>query len=164
MELYLIRHGLAGERGEYSNDDERPLTGEGEKKTAKVAQQLKEKEIKFDLVLTSPLVRAKQTAEILLKAGLTTVVEEFEPLRPEGEIQKWLQWLSQWRDYNDDSRLALVGHEPDLSKWAELLVWARTEEKLILKKAGIIGLNLSDRESPLGKSQLFLLISPKWLL
>ncbi|MBR8830602.1 MAG: 2,3-bisphosphoglycerate-dependent phosphoglycerate mutase [Chroococcopsis gigantea SAG 12.99] len=164
MELYLIRHGLAGERGQYTNDDERPLTDEGEKKTAAVARQLKDKGIRFDLVLTSGLMRAKQTAAILEKAKLTPRVEESAALRPGGEIEEWINWLGCWSDYNDRSRLALVGHEPDLSQWAELLVWGEIKEKLNLKKAGIIGLNLPSRENLIAQSELFLLISPKWFI
>jgi phosphohistidine phosphatase len=55
-----------------------------------------------------------------------------------------------------------VGHQPDLTDWAEQLIWGEIKEKLILKKAGIIGLSVPPIASPLGHSQLFLLTSPKW--
>jgi phosphohistidine phosphatase len=64
MKLYFVRHGLAGQSGDYLNDGERPLTEEGRAKTAKIAQRLGQLGVKFDLILTSPLVRAVQTAEI----------------------------------------------------------------------------------------------------
>ena len=66
MHLYLIRHGIAAEPEEYDTDSERPLTKEGERKTRKIAQRLYELEIQFDLILTSPLLRAQQTAAVLM--------------------------------------------------------------------------------------------------
>jgi len=60
--------------------------------------------------------------------------------------------------------LALVGHQPDLGNWAETLVWGYAKEKLVLKKAGVIGINIPDTGSPIGKSELFLLTSPKWVI
>ncbi|MER3478596.1 MAG: phosphohistidine phosphatase SixA, partial [Leptolyngbya sp. ERB_1_2] len=60
--------------------------------------------------------------------------------------------------------LALVGHEPDLSGWAELLVWGEVRDRILLKKAGMIGLDLPDSGSAISNSQLFWLTPPKFLL
>ncbi len=122
IELYLIRHGLAGEHGSYANDNERPLTEDGKKKTHQVAQRLLDLEMKFGLILTSPLVRAHQTADILLKVGLSQKLEVASYLAPGGNINEWLEWLRSWQP-EAESSLALVGHEPDLSTWAEMLLW-----------------------------------------
>ncbi|HAC64969.1 MAG TPA: phosphohistidine phosphatase SixA, partial [Cyanothece sp. UBA12306] len=54
-QIYLIRHGIAADRSEYTNDAARPLTDQGREKTAKVAQSLQKIGINFDLILTSPL-------------------------------------------------------------------------------------------------------------
>jgi phosphohistidine phosphatase len=164
MEIYLIRHGLAGQHGDYSDDTIRPLTSEGVKKTTKVAKQLLKQGLSFEIVLTSPLRRARQTAEILIKVGLSDRLEEFSPLAPGGEIQAWVKWYTQWYSNGSKGTIALVGHEPDLSCWAELLVWGEAKEKLSLKKAGAIGLQVPEIQQPIGESELFLLISPKWLL
>ncbi len=164
MELYLIRHGIAAERTDYSHDEERPLTEQGRQKTTKVAQRLVEVGSKFDLILTSPLVRAKETAEILKKIGLSQEIALFLPLSPNGNLQDWIEWYCQSHHNNDTSCLALVGHQPDLGDWAEILVWGKAKGKLELKKAGIIGLSLPKTITPIGNSQLFLLTSPKWLL
>ncbi|NJK48453.1 phosphohistidine phosphatase SixA [Candidatus Gracilibacteria bacterium] len=166
MELYIIRHGIAGDRDpiKYPNDEERPLTEPGRMRTKKVAQQLKEKELWFDIILTSPLVRAHQTAEILQKEGLCDRVEEFAALSPDGDIQTWVNWWLESKYNKENSCIALVGHQPDLGNWAEILIWGSPKEKLILKKAGIFGLLLPEGETPIGNSQLFLLTSPKWLL
>ncbi|MFE1744900.1 phosphohistidine phosphatase SixA [Coleofasciculus sp. H7-2] len=163
MELYLIRHGIAAEASEDANDEERSLTREGHKKTAKVAKRLDEIGLRFDLILTSPLVRARQTAEILVAAGLCPHLEESSCLAPAGDIKTWLSWLEAWQ-LGGGMKLALVGHQPNLGNWAEILVWDATQEALILKKAGMIGLTLPSARSPVGHSQMFLLTSPKWLL
>ena len=66
VELYLIRHGVAAERGEnYPDDTKRPLTNEGVQKLRKEAKALLELDITFDVILTSPLVRTRQTAEVV---------------------------------------------------------------------------------------------------
>ena len=162
MELYLIRHGIAAERGTYTNDAERPLTDKGRQKTKKVAQRLYDIGLRFDLILTSPLLRASQTAEILQNSGLTEQVEISFYLAPGGNIQDWLHWLSQWRDSDPGKYLALVGHQPNLGNWAELLVWGKVTGQILVKKAGVIGITLPKTGTPIGNSELFILTSPKY--
>lgn len=164
MQLYIIRHGIAAEKTEYKNDEERPLIEKGRQKTEKVAQRLLDSGIHFDLILTSPLVRAKQTAEILHESGLSDQLEEFPALAPDGNIQDWVNWWLKSRYNLDESSLALVGHEPDLGNWAETLIWGQSQGKLVIKKSGVIGLELPVGIDPRGKSNLFLLSSPKFLL
>jgi phosphohistidine phosphatase len=164
LHLYLIRHGIAGERGSYANDDERPLDDKGRKQTKKVAQRLDEMGLRFDLILTSPLVRSRQTAEILQAAKLSSEIEESPHLAPSGDIHAWLDWLQKWRSQGDRNCLAAVGHEPSLSNWAEILVWGEVKERLILKKAGIIGLTIPQGQTPIGNSSMFWLTAPKFLV
>jgi phosphohistidine phosphatase len=164
MELYLIRHGIAEEKQPGLKDEERQLTPEGRQKTEKVAQKLIKLDFKFDLILSSPLVRAHQTAEILIAAGLSSQLELSHHLSFEGNIHNWLtDWL-QPRKYTQKTRLALVGHEPCLSNWAEILLSGEAKDSLILKKAGMIGIKLPETGSPLGRSQMFWLTPPKYLL
>lgn len=163
MELYIIRHGLAGERGTYTNDEQRPLTEEGHHRTRHVANRLHQLGIQFDLIQTSPLVRARQTAEILQSAGLSQQLQESAALKPGGEINTWLEWLQSWSNQADRT-LAIVGHEPDLGEWAEQLIWGESHHSLVVKKAGVIGLLLPDRGSPIGQSQLFWLTPPRLLI
>lgn len=162
-ELYLIRHGLAGEHGTYANDDERPLTDEGQRKTKQVGKRLKDLGLSFSLILTSPLVRAAQTAEILQKAGLGDRVEVSPHLAPGGELGQWLAWFANWRSASTAS-LALVGHEPGLSRWTETLVWGEARDHLVLKKAGVIGLLPPEGGEMVGNCQLFFLSPPRLLL
>ncbi len=164
IELYLIRHGIAAEGANYAADSERPLTDKGRRQTKKVADWLYELGQRFDVILTSPLVRARQTAEILTACGLSSHMEESAYLAPDGDINSWLNWLQQCCQGRGGSTFALVGHQPDLGNWAEILVWGESKDKLVLKKAGIIGLSLEDCSTPVGNSQLFLLNSPKWII
>lgn len=162
-ELYLIRHGLAGERGTYANDDERPLTEAGVRKTQRVAKRLYELAIRFDLIQTSPLVRARQTAEILQAAKLSKNLEESPHLAPAGDLNAWVSWFETWRQQGG-KQLAIVGHEPDLGNWTEQLVWGNIQHHVVVKKAGVIGLLLPEQGSPIGNSELFWLTSPRLFL
>ncbi|MBC6430317.1 phosphohistidine phosphatase SixA [Nostoc sp. HG1] len=164
MELYLIRHGIAEDKGLDIKDEERSLTKEGRQKSEKVAQKLVKLGLSFDLILTSPLVRARQTAEILIAEKLSSQLEESSHLAPDGQISSWLKdWLEP-RNYSQNTQLALVGHEPDLTNWAEILLWGEVKGSLVLKKAGMIGIKLPETGSPLGRSQMFWLTPPKYLL
>ncbi len=164
MLIYLIRHGIAADRSEYTNDEDRPLTEQGSKKTEKIAQRIYEIGVRFDLIITSPLVRARQTADILNKVDLGSKVEERNYLAPNGDIQGWINWYLQLEERDKIKNIALVGHQPDLGNWGEMLFSGKMTEKIILKKAGIIGLKLPEKGNPLGNSELFLLTSPKWLI
>lgn len=161
-QLYLIRHGIAAERGTYPKDGDRPLTEAGQHKTTKVAERLYELGLRFDLILTSPLVRARQTAEILQSVGLSDRLEESDDLAPAGDFNHWLTWFNQWQ--SGGTQLALVGHQPDLGDWAETLIWGESRRQIVLKKAGVVGLLLPQAETPVGQSQLFWLTPPKFLL
>ncbi len=165
MEIYLVRHGIASDQENYTNDEERPLTNKGLQKTSQVAKRLYQLGLRFDLILTSPLVRARQTAELLQSAGLSSQIEESSYLAPASDIHAGLSWLEKWRSQASDSKgLALVGHQPDLGSWAEILVWGEAKEKLSLKKAGVIGLTVPETESLVGRGQLFWLTAPKLML
>ncbi|NEO56135.1 MAG: phosphohistidine phosphatase SixA [Okeania sp. SIO3B5] len=163
INVYFIRHGIAADAENYPTDAERPLTETGDRKTNKIAQQLKKLGLHFNLILTSPLVRAYQTAKIFQENKLSSKVEEFLPLAPDGEINIWLKWLKTWQP-QENRELALVGHQPDLANWAEILIWGEARQVLILKKAGVIGISLPEVGSPVGNSQMFWLAPPKFLL
>lgn len=160
MEVYLIRHGIAAERGTYADDDARPLVTKGIEKTTQVARRLVELGVNFDVILTSPLVRAQQTAKILLTEKLSDRLEEFDPLAPGGDLNAWLNWY----DHSDAQKVALVGHQPDLGNWTEMLVWGTIKEQIVVKKAGVIGINVPSRDKLVGNCQLFLLTAPKWFI
>lgn len=163
-ELYLIRHGIAAERREYSDDASRPLTEKGQARTQQVARRLKALGCEVDCILTSPLVRAQQTADILQTAGLAATVETSVCLAPGGDLQAWLGWLAQWQQQLPQGRLALVGHEPDLSHWAQQLVHGQRSDRWVLKKAGVIGVSVPAAGQAIGNGYLFWLTPPRLLL
>jgi phosphohistidine phosphatase len=162
LEIYLIRHGLAGQFGDYDDDALRPLTPEGLKKTQKVAQRLKTLGIQFDVVLTSPYTRALQTAIVLQSTGLVETLETLEHLQPDGEIPIVITHLKTLR--KTVNRIAIVGHEPDLTHLASQLIFGQDCENLMLKKAGVIGITAPIEGEIMGQCQLFWLVPPRLLL
>lgn len=163
MELYLIRHGIAQERTSDRPDRTRSLTAQGQEKTRQVAKKLYSLGLRFDSILTSPLVRSRQTAEILLEMQLSDRIFECVALAPDGDIFAWLNWLEQ-QQYSPSTKLALVGHQPDLGQWASMLIGNQAQAALVLKKVGIIGLTLPETGSALGRTQMFWLTPPKFLI
>ncbi len=164
MELYFIRHGIAQEATKGIKDEQRSLTEQGRKKTQKVAQRLKDLDLSFRLITTSPLVRAQQTAEILISTGLSSQLEQCSHLAPGGKIEDWVEkWLNN-QDYLPSTRLALVGHQPCLSNWTEILIWGEVKNSLVLKKAGIIGIKIPSTAPILGCCEMFWLTPPRYLL
>jgi phosphohistidine phosphatase len=168
MYLYLIRHGIAEDldpaADSIANDELRCLTKAGRKRVEQVADRLDELELKFDLIITSPLVRARQTAEILITKQLSPKLEISHELKPSGNLPAWLmEWDARSIDGNI-AQLALCGHEPHLSEWAELLIFGKVCHQLILKKGGIIGLKFTENRMAIGTAQLFCLLPPKYLI
>ena len=133
-ELYLVRHGIAAERGkEWPDDSKRPLTHKGIARMREIAGGLKDLDVRFDLILTSPLVRARQTADLLNEGlGGNTPLEETPLLAPGGARADLLEYL---RSKKKAGRIALVGHEPDLGQLAAFLIGARAP--LTFKKGGV---------------------------
>lgn len=166
--LYFIRHGIAEEREDYLEDDtKRPLTDEGRKKTKQVAKRLYDLGLRFDLLQTSPLVRAQQTSDIFSDIFGNCPVEQEAELAPEGNIDSWLKGISAWLAQHPQpskASLGMIGHEPDLTTWAEMLIWGESRGVLVLKKAGLIGLSLPETQPWLGNGVLFLSIPPKLLI
>lgn len=170
MYLYLIRHGIATDLDPHAvdsiaSDELRSLTKLGRKKVEQVADRLVKLEVKFDLIITSPLVRARQTAEILLDKQLSSQLEVSQELKPSGNLPACLQeWDARSIEPTTISQLALVGHEPNLSRWAELFVFGKVCDRLVLKKGGIIGLKFEENRIAIGTAQLCCLLSPKYLI
>jgi phosphohistidine phosphatase len=168
MYLYLIRHGIAGDPDPLildaiASDELRPLTKIGRKKIEQVADRLGNLDLIFDLIITSPLVRAHQTADILIDKQISSNLELSADLKPMGNLPAWLMaWNA--RPLDDLATIALVGHEPNLSEWAELLLFGKVYHHLILKKGGIIGLKFVDDRVAIGTAQLACLIPPKYLI
>lgn len=123
-ELYLIRHGLAEERGDaWPDDAKRPLTDDGMSRMRRAARGLVKLGVTFDAVLTSPFVRTRQTAEIVANAyDERPPIVAVESLAPGGSIQSVLADLERQARR---SRVAVVGHEPGIGELAARLAGAR---------------------------------------
>jgi len=144
MNLYFLRHGIAVERGTkgYRDDSKRPLTSEGREKLLRIAAALQALEISFDLVLSSPYVRARQTAELIVKRlGCAKRLQFTDYLQPGGNFRNVLLTLRQIKP--SPTSVLIVGHEPDLSLAASLLLSGSSKTRFELKKAGLIALETS---------------------
>jgi len=150
MQLYFLRHGEADWPGWTKPDDERPLTDFGKKEVRQVGRFLNRLKVKPGLVVTSPLPRALQTAEIA--AGqLKTKLRQDEALAPGFGISE----LSTLLKRHHSKVLMLVGHEPDFSS----VISALTGGFLKMSKAGVA---LIDIDPETEKGRLLWLFPPKF--
>ncbi|MBI5877078.1 MAG: phosphohistidine phosphatase SixA [Chloroflexi bacterium] len=153
MKLYLMRHGIADWPDWDRPDDERPLNTKGRRQMEAVAAALVARGIQPGAVLTSPLPRAQQTAEIVASAfGLTASVEP--ALAPGFDATQ----LPQLLERHTGADLMIVGHEPDLSE----AVAALTGGVVAMKKAAVACVGLTSDRPPRGA--LLWLAPPKVLL
>jgi phosphohistidine phosphatase len=159
LELYLVRHGLAAERGEdYPDDSKRPLTSGGIARLRKEAKALTALDVDFDLIISSPLVRAKQTADTLATSMPSHPEVAFsDALAPAGTPAALFQELGR---HMRKGRIALVGHEPSMGELAARLIGARTPFEF--KKGGICRIDF-EVFPPKGVGQLRWFVTPKML-
>ena len=150
-ELLLLRHGIAEERDGIRPDAERALTAAGIQRTQQVVRRLRTFDLAADRLLSSPLRRARQTAEIAVAAGLAPSLALDAALAPGGDPLPLLQG-------GDWQRLLLVGHEPDLGELACRLIGAPAGA-ITLKKAGLALLDLGGEGV-----RLRLLLTPRLIL
>lgn len=156
-ELYVIRHGIAENRGEvWPDDTKRPLTEEGMTRLRKSARGLAKLGVAFDVVLTSPLTRARQTAEIVAGDPRPPIVT-IESLAPEGSLAAVLSDLEK---QSRRTRIALVGHEPGLGELAARLAGSR--HPFELKKGAICRIDV-ETLPPAGPGTLRWFVTPKIL-
>jgi len=159
FELYLIRHGPAEGRGDaWPDDAKRPLTEQGMSRLRKSARGLSALGVAFDVILTSPLVRTRQTAEIVA-AELDTrpVLVNTESLAPEGT---YAAVVAELEKHAKRTRLALVGHEPGIGELAARLIGSR--HAIPFKKGGVCRIDL-DTLPPTHPGRLVWFAPPKML-
>lgn len=143
MEIFLLRHGLAVERGTpgFEDDVTRPLTPKGKKQLKKVCRAMADMELKFDLLLTSPMLRARETAEIVA-AGLEAEerLKLCDALAADQEPVALIRALPRLKPMPES--ILLVGHEPFLSRLISLLLTDGPDLEMDLAKAGLCKLNV----------------------
>jgi phosphohistidine phosphatase len=157
--IYLVRHGIAADRGPaWPDDNKRPLTPKGVARMRQIVRGLRELDVKVDVVLTSPLVRAKQTAELLVEglkpAPALNVVAALSPGIAPAKMAEALT------GFKKSQVIVIVGHEPGLGEFACWLLGAKAP--VPFKKGGVCRIDVP-ASSPNGSGQLIWLATPRML-
>jgi len=161
-ELYIMRHAIAVDRGSagFSDDSKRPLTPEGKKKMREIAAGLTRLGLDVDWIVSSPLLRARETAEIVAEEqGSRLQVDFCDALSPGGSPEALITFLAK---HSTRKRVLVVGHEPDLSELAARLIGAGRHANLAFKKGGCCLIEFDDFP-PKSPGQLVWWLTPKLL-
>ena len=160
MELFIVRHGLAGDHDplRWPNDADRPLTAEGQARFAATVKLLAERDFSPTIIATSPLVRCRQTADIISK-GLPhkPAVIELDELAPGSDLTEILTWTGQ----QPDKSIAWVGHAPDVGLLAAAMV-GNGGAALRFKKGAVACIRFEDLIVR-GRGELLWLVTAKLL-
>jgi phosphohistidine phosphatase len=156
-QLFLIRHGIAEERGDaWPDDAKRPLSEDGIERFQKSARGLARLDVWIDVVLTSPLVRARQTAEIVASAfDPRPSIITIESLAPGGSYASLVADLEK---HGRKTRIALVGHEPGIGELGARLIGSR--HSFEFKKGAVCRIDV-DEIPPVGPGDLRWFLTPK---
>jgi phosphohistidine phosphatase len=165
-----LRHGYAGNRlSDPMKDTKRQLTVSGKKEVVEIAKSLKKLGVKFNVIFSSPLARAFQTAKIIAEEyKLTEQIEQSEDLKPNGSKDSLYNKLSK---LNIDSVILIVGHEPYLSSMINDIIssnndadrnYNKNNNNIILKKAGLSRIKITSTVPKL-KGELRWLLTPRIL-
>lgn len=162
MQLLIIRHAIAEDREEFAKsgepDDARPLTAFGKQRMVRNVRGLKRVVPAIDLLATSPLVRAVQTASVIADAYGIGEVAVCEAMRPERPIKDLARWLGRNREHDV---VAVVGHDPHVSVLATWLMTGLEEPRVVFKKGGCLMLDVPNR--PSGGATLLWAMAPAQL-
>ena len=159
MEIILVRHAKAETRdpNSWPDDDQRPLTAEGRAEQRAAARAMKKMGIKFDFLLTSPLLRARETADLLAKGYRWTEAPQIaEEMGHEYSVGAVVKLLAK---FPPDSVVALVGHEPDLSDLTGAMISKDRDVNITVKKSGVVGIEF-DGQAEAGKGTLLFHLKP----
>jgi phosphohistidine phosphatase len=162
MDLYLIRHAEAVPltQMDVNADEDRPLTEHGVAQSRALSAVLQRRGVTFHSILTSPLLRARQTAQELVDnwPAPAPEVRVCEPLAPEVKIQKLAKSLLGI----DDEAVALVGHMPDLGDFAAWLIGSK-KARIDFEKAGVALIRAKGYIDK-GAGKLEWLVTPEWFM
>ncbi len=138
MQIHILRHGIAVARADWDvgNDSERQLTPGGKRQLRQTAAAMKRMGLRFDLILSSPYLRAKQTAEIVAKSlKLKKGLKFSAVLAPDGSPKNLIRQLNELEPA--PKNVLLVGHDPYLSRLISLLTTGGMELAMNFKKGGL---------------------------
>lgn len=157
MKVYVVRHGIAEDGGPDLADEARRLTDEGREEFGRVVEGLGVLGVRLDRIFTSPLVRARETAE-LLRSGIRGPAPEPMPdLAPGGSLDRVFRSLDGAGD-----RVALVGHEPSLGFLVSAALFGEPTDATPLRKGGVACLRFSGPPRP-GRAVLGWAATPRQL-
>jgi phosphohistidine phosphatase len=162
MDLYIIRHAWAAERdsSQWPDDDLRPLTEEGKQRFAELVKKLVGRGMTPQVAATSPLVRCKQTAEILAAASPDgPKIVDLDGLRPGSDLEELLRWAAGQARRHE--RIAWVGHAPDVGRLAAALI-GRPDGQIRFAKGAVAAIRF-DGPPTLGGGELQWLVTAKLL-
>lgn len=158
VQFYLIRHGLTESNKKMQDDEVRKLTSKGESKVKQIAKYLKKNNVTFDFLITSPLLRSKQTADLICEyCSHTKNLMVCDLLKPDGNYKDLVKFLNTLKD--DFKTVALVGHEPFLGSFASYCLAKKAESFINIKKSGVLVLEIDGNLVP-GRCTLSELIKP----
>ncbi len=163
MNLYMIRHAIAVDEGapEYADDSQRPLTDKGKKRMRQIAKGLRTLGVEFDLILSSPYVRATETAEIVADVfKMKKEIQFSDNLVPMGDPELL---IAEMNEKYTASSVAFIGHEPFLSALTVLLVSENAHIDMTIKKGGVCRLSTDDLHH-MRKATLEWLLTPSILV
>lgn len=148
MNLFILRHGIASDPGTDGlpgnlPDAARPLSAEGRKKLERSTKAMRALELKLDAVVSSPLLRARQTAELVAAAlKLRRKIVFTDHLAPDGNPQSLIEQVNGLGPRAKN--ILLVGHEPYLSRLLALLISGGTAAAMDLRKGGLAKLEVKE--------------------
>ena len=161
MKLFILRHGIAVVRDDANaeNDSRRQLTPKGKRQLRRTAAAMKQMGLRFDLILSSPYLRAKQTAEIVAESlKLQKRLEYSDALAPDGSPKNLTRELNELEPAPEN--VLLVGHEPYLSRLISLLTTGSLDLMMEFKKGGLCKLEV-EKLSHERCAMLVWLLTPK---
>jgi phosphohistidine phosphatase len=146
MNLLVIRHARAENAEEFAktgaSDELRPLTGDGRERMRQAAAGLHRLVDALDVLASSPLVRARETADIVAAEFEGPAITELDELRPEAPPEEFVEWL---QTAGSEETIAIVGHQPQLSGLVGWLLAGRRDEVAQIKKGSALMLELNTR-------------------
>jgi phosphohistidine phosphatase len=135
MDLFVLRHGKAGQSSGGPDDRKRALTADGKDEMRKIGKWMRKKKFGFDVIASSPLTRAYETAEIVAQSlGQKDRLAVWEELSPGGDPDTICHQLAQ---FGKDAAILLIGHEPQLSMLISRIISGNDGVSIILAKGGM---------------------------
>ena len=161
MDLFILRHGKAGESSTENNDNTRTLTIGGRKEIKDIGRWMRKEKFRFDIIATSPLMRANETAGIIAKIlDLKDKLEVWDELAPGGDLDTICYHAAQ---YGNDASILMVGHEPALSELVSRIISHGGTTSVSFSKGGLAKIrNFSFDREPSGDLQW--LLTPKHMI